>query len=348
MLKFHALDFDRAPWELLDKFEDRNVFQTQQWIAFLADTQKATPVLAELRDGESGLGFFTGLISRKMGIRILGSSFPGWTTPYIGFNLRPGVPRIEALTALEAFAFSELKCLHLEICDRQFALDDGKGLGFVSGSYETYETDLTLTEEQLFSQMDSPCRRCIRKAEKSGVQIEQAQDIDFAAEYFAQLQDVFAKQNLVPTYGIDRVQKLIEHLLPTGHLLLLRARDSEGNCIGTGIYPGFNRVASFWGNASFRASQNLRPNEMLHWSAMRYWKKHGVQIFDWGGGGEYKEKYGVRHVFIPWLRKSRYGFIEPLRRGAKGLFDMKQQVLGKLKRSANKPAKGKVAEVASE
>jgi Acetyltransferase (GNAT) domain len=348
VLKFHLIDYDRAPWQLLDQFEDRNVFQLQQWIAFLADTQNATPVLAELRDGTSSLGFFTGLVFRRMGMRILGSSFPGWTTPYIGFNLCPGVLRIDALRALETFAFGELNCMHLEICDRQFAPEDGKGQGFTCDWYQSYETDLTLSEEQLFNQMDSACRRCIRKAEKSGLQIEQASDMKFADEYFEQLKDVFAKQNLVPTYGLDRVQKLIEHLLPTGQLLLLRARDAQGNCIGTGIYPGFNKVASFWGNASFRSSQNLRPNESLHWYAMRYWKKRGARIFDWGGGGEYKEKYGVRPISIPWFRKSRYGFIETLRQGAKGIFEWKQQVLGKLKRSPKEPSKIKSAEVAGE
>lgn len=348
MLKFYSIDFDHAPWEALDRFEDRNVFQLQQWIRFLADTQRAVPVLAELRDGAGVVGFFTGLIFRRMGIRILGSSFPGWTTPYIGFNLRAGISRSEALPALEQFAFRTLNCMHLEVCDRQFTVDDGKSQGFLCGSYESYETDLTLSEEQLFQQMDSACRRCVRKAEKSGVQIEQADDMQFAAEYFEQLNDVFAKQNLVPTYGLDRVQKLIEHLLPTGHLLLLRARDADGNCIGTGIYPGFHKVASFWGNASFRASQNLRPNEALHWHAMRYWKKRGVQIFDWGGGGEYKEKYGVRPISIPWFRKSRYGFIEPLRQGAKGIFEIKQHVLGKFKGTSNKAPKSKAAESASE
>jgi len=330
VLRFHLIDFDKAPWAMLDKFGDRNVFQTRQWIAFLSDSQRARPVLAELRDGTSTVGFFTGLIFRRMGVRILGSSFPGWTTPYIGFNLHSGVPRIEALRALEAFAFDDLKCIHLEICDREITFEQAKSLGFLCDSYESYETDLTRSEEQLFNQMDSACRRCVRKAEKIGVRIEQANDPEFASEYFEQLKDVFAKQKLVPTYGLDRVMKLIEYLLPTGNLLLLRARDPQGNCIGTGIYPGFNKVAYFWGNASFRSSQHLRPNESLHWSAMRYWKGQGTTVFDWGGGGTYKEKYGVSPISIPWARKSRYRFIEPLRKGAKSAFGIKQGLLGRV------------------
>lgn len=332
MLKLHRIDFYNAPWALLNQFGDRNIFQTREWIAFLSESQRALPVLAELRDGMSPVGFFTGLIFRRMGMRILGSSFPGWTTPYIGFNLNPGVPRIEALRALEAFAFDDLKCIHMEICDREVTFDQAKSLNFICDSYDSYETDLTISEEKLFDQMNGACRRCIRKAEKSGVRIEEANDMEFASEYFEQLKDVFAKQKLVPTYGLERVRRLIKHLLPSGNLLLLRARDSQGNCIGTGIYPGLNKVASFWGNASFRASQNLRPNELLHWSAMRYWKQRGITVFDWGGGGTYKEKYGVKPISIPWARKSRYRIIEPLRRGAKSAFDIKQGLLGRVER----------------
>ena len=58
------------------------------------------------------------------------------------------------------------------------------------------------------------CRRCIRKAEKKGVIIEEAQDLRFSTEYFAQLTDVFAKQNLVPTYGIERVQRSLHMCIP--------------------------------------------------------------------------------------------------------------------------------------
>jgi len=46
--------------------------------------------LAELRDGNEVVGYFTGLTFARFGVRILGSSFPGWTTPYIGFTLLPG------------------------------------------------------------------------------------------------------------------------------------------------------------------------------------------------------------------------------------------------------------------
>ena len=89
-------------------------------------------------------------------------------------------------------------------------------------------------------------QKCETETEKSGVTIEEASDEDFAEEYYDQLKDVFGKQGLVPTYDLARVRQLIKHLRPTGRLLLLRARNAEGRCIATGIYPAMNRLSHFW------------------------------------------------------------------------------------------------------
>jgi hypothetical protein len=326
-MKCHIIELDAVDWSVLDRFADRTVFQTREWIQFIRQAQNATPVIAELREGREVAGYFTGLTFTRLGIKILGSSFPGWTTPYIGFNLWPGASRATALAAVEEMAWSNLKCLHMEVSDPYFAIEDGPP-GFAREFYISYRTDLTKSEGELFEGMDSACRRCIRKAEKSGVTIEEARDLAFADEYYQRLVAVFAKQKLVPTYTVDRVRTLIKHLEPTGRILLLRARDSEGNCIASGIFPGFNKIAEFWGNASFRSSQNLRPNELMQWYAMRYWKRRGIEIYDWGGEGKYKEKYGCVPHRVPWFTKSRFELISKLRDEAKKMFNRKQRFLG--------------------
>lgn len=336
-MKLHQIDFKTADWKLLDSFGDRTVFQTRPWLEFIADSQGATPVLAEVRDGNDVAGYFSGLTFTKFGMKVLGSSFPGWTTPYIGFNMKPGVSRRAALGALEKFAWDELKVLHLEVSDPHFTFEDAEGLGFTAEHYGSYRTDLTRSEDEIFNGMESSCRRCIRKAEKSGVTIDEAHDAAFADEYYAQLKDVFAKQGLVPTYSVDRVRALVKHVEPSGHVLLLRARDPQGNCIASGIFPGFNKIAEFWGNASFRQYQGLRPNEAIHWYAMRYWKRRGVAIYDWGGEGSYKEKYGCVAHRVPWFTKSRYQIVGALRNEAKNMFARKQKFLGWLQREHHQP-----------
>jgi hypothetical protein len=331
------LDPAKTSWSALDEFEDRTVFQTREWVEFVAETQRARPVIAELRDGGEIAGYFTGLTFQRFGIRILGGSFPGWTTPYIGFNLKKGASQGEALEAIERLAFDGLKCLHMEISDRAFTAEDGKALGFEVRYLESYETDLRQSEEEIFRRMTSACRRCIRKAEKSGVTIEETRDPAFADEYYEQLKDVFQKQKLVPTYDLERVRALIRHVAPTGRLLLVRALDPQGRRMGTGIYPGFNKLATFWGNASYRSMQILRPNETLHWYAMRYWKARGMESFDWGGGGTYKEKYGPRPTLTPWFSKSKYKALGSLRNAAKAMVDARQRVLGRLRAAKTSP-----------
>lgn len=314
MLTLHQVAAGPDWWRQVERFPDRLPFQTQQWMEFLADTQDAKPVFAEIRDGSSVVGCFHSMVMQRFGVRILASPFPGWATQYMGFNLQPGVPRWLALQAVENFAFRELNCLYVELSDRLFTPDDGRIAQFEQRTSRTYETDLARSEDAIFAGMATSCRWCIRKARRCGVVIEEAAANDgFAEEYYEQLKEVFRKQGLLPTYSLDRVRKLIHHLHPTAMLLLLRARNPEGKCIATGIYHGIGKFAQLWGNASLRDYLHLRPNQALHWHALRYWRGRGAEYFDWGGGGDYKERYGVRNVAIITFSKSRIPLLSKLR-----------------------------------
>ena len=327
-LTLARMDYDEAPF--LGQFTDHTIFQTIEWLNFVSHTQNAELVVAAVKDGNRHVGRFSGLIIKKCGLRILGSPFPGWTTSYMGFNLEPSVSRVDALRALDDFAFRELKCIHVEIMDRHLTTAHLREAGYLYDGrvFTGFEIDLTKDDETLFAAMAPACRRCIRKAAKLAVKMELAEDLTFADDYYAQLEDVFAKQSLATTYSVERVRSLIEYLLPTGHLLLVRARDSEGTCIATGIFPALNDTMYFWGGASWRPHQSLRPNEAIQWFAMRYWKAKGIQRYDMVGGGEYKRKYGGYEIAVPWGRKSKYSFFEHLRNCGKSLFAAKQRIRG--------------------
>jgi hypothetical protein len=335
MIALERIAWNDVPWSILDRFGDRNIFQTRPWLEFVASTQRAEPVVAAVKQDGAVAGYFTGLCIRKFGITILGSPFRGWTTVRMGFNLPPGFPRREALKALPEFAFKTLRCHHLEISDRHLQLADCAGLRFSVREVHTYEVDLTPSEDAMFMRVSGACRRCLRKAARGGVVIEEATDPGFADEYFTQLNDVFNKQSLVPTYGVERVRELIRCLQPTGNLLLLRARDASGKCMATGIFPAFNDTMYYWGGASLRQYQILRPNEPLMWHAMMYWKARGITRFDMLGAGRerdaYKKRYGALHVPTgTHLMSSRYGWVTHLRNFAQGIFSLRQTITGKL------------------
>jgi hypothetical protein len=304
----HLDDPGDALFHDLDAFSDRVVFQTREWLRFVASTQRATPVICALNSGSTTVGYFTGLTVRRYGVPILGSPMRGWSTWYMGFNLHDGVPRDEAVRALLPFALGALGCWHVELGDRHLDPAAAARLEVGHDLQRRAEIDLRPSEDEILGSMSSACRRAIRKAEKSGVTIEEADDIAFADDYYSHLLDVYAKQSRVPPYSIGHVRALLHHLVPSGHLLLLRARDAQGRCIATGIFPGLNRTAYFWGGASLREHQIVRPNEALMWHALRYWKARGIEACDLGGigGFEYKRKYGPREVEVPLLHASKY------------------------------------------
>lgn len=330
MLTLHRLRAEDADWGRMDSMADRVVFQTREWVDFVAKTQNAESVLAVVRDRGVDVGYFTGLIVKRFGVRILGSPFPGWTTDYLGFNLVAGVSRSDAAEALPRFAFGPLRCLHVELCDRYLTREDLDGTRYETDtSKRTFVVDLAGDESDVFARMTSACRRAVRKSVKVGVRVEVAHGPSFADEYYAQLKEVFARQSLVPTYGVEHVRELIRHLEKTGRLLLLRAVAPDGRRIATGIFLAFNGVAYFWGGASVREQQILRPNEAVFWSAMRWAREMGCSTLDMGGGGEYKTRYGARELRVPRFRCSRLPGLASLRKAAEAVVDARQSIRGR-------------------
>ena len=316
----------------MDAYADRVLFQTRDWLEFLVRTQGGTPVVAAVLQDGRRVGYFTGMVIRRFGVRILGSPFPGWTTESMGFNLDKGVSRSHAAAALVRFAFGPLRCAHVELRDRMLAMEDVEGLGFEAEPALTYEVSLADDEATIFARMSSACRRAVRKAEKLGVTVEQATGTAFADEYYAQLRGVFARQALVPTYGVERVRALIDCLEPAGRLLALRALSPDGRPIATALFPAFNRTAYFWGGASLREDQIHRPNEAIFWHAMRYWRERGMTALDMGGGGAYKLRYGPEEVWLPHCRCSRVPALGSLRALARAAVERRQRWSGRLER----------------
>jgi hypothetical protein len=308
MISFERVDINDMPWDRISEFSRASLFHILPWINFLVDVKGAEPVIATVQSDGQVQGYFTGLITKKYGLRILGSPFRGWGTYFMGFNLKPDVSYHEVLQAFPKFAFDELKCHYLEITDSNLKRNEWKGLPYRVEQLQWFILDLTKSEETLFANMkDKSCRRSIRRAEKKGVVIEETIDPGFANEYYAQFQEVMAKRSLVPTYSLDFVRQMIAHILPTGNMLLLRARNPEGVCIATKILLVYNKVAVGWGGASWRQYQNLNPNELISWYSMKKLKSMGVEVLHLGEGAEqFKRKLGSCETQIFRLMKPKY------------------------------------------
>lgn len=317
MIHLERVAAPAVPWSELDAAPDRTVAQTRAWLDFLVETQDAEPVVARVLDGPDQVGWFTGAVVRRLGLRILGAPLRGWTTAAMGFNLAGEVDRPAAVEALARFAFGPLGCIHLEVADRHLTASDRMPAGFHVGHLPGWELDLDRDDDTLLAAMKPNGRRDVRRALRNGITVEQVDPVDpggFVAEYYAQVSTAFAKRGRTPTYPAERVAALLRHLGPTGHLVVLRARTPDGQPAATGIFPGLpGGTAEFWMGASDRTHQHLLPNEALMWTALRTWRDLGARRFNFGGGGTYKAKYGGEPHVLPQLRRSRPAALEHAR-----------------------------------
>ena len=123
------------------------------------------------------------------------------------------------------FAFRSLGCVHVELKDRRLQGRRSRRAGVRQrASPGPSRWICPATRRRSSGGCRAPAgARCARR-EKVGVTVEQAAGGRFAEEYYGQLVDVFARQSLVPTYGVERVRALIECLRADRTAAAARAR----------------------------------------------------------------------------------------------------------------------------
>lgn len=335
MYTFQKIDFNHLNRDEFDNMPNKSVLTTYDWISFIQEDSKANPYIIRISEESRLVGYFSGLITRKFGINILGSPFPGWSTPYMGLDLVNTAEKINVLSELLPFLKENSGCVYIQIIDRDFDYDElikiAPLLNFAVEFSETLELLIDENNELQYKRMKTDCRNFIKQFERRGASIEEAVPNDeFAEEYYNQLIDVFAKQNLVPTYTVDKVKCLLRHLSKSNSVCCLRVRDPEGKSIATSIFPGFNKKMFFWGGASLRAYQHYRPNEYMIYRAMSYWRARGCTQFDMVGNRAYKKKFGSWEVHYPMIIYAKYSWLIPLKNLAAKLYYLSGNLLWKL------------------
>lgn len=332
--------FKKIPFETLDKeefnsFPDKTVLTTPSWIRFIEEDSKAQPYILRITEDGKLVGYFTALRRKQFKLPIIASPFPGWSTQYMGFDLLDSSLKCKILPELVDYVFKNEKCWFFQVNDRGFDHDEILALAkknkYTVHFAESLELGIDGDDAFLYKNMKTDCRNFIKQFERRGATIEQAEPNDeFAEEYYEQLLDVFAKQNLVPTYTVDKVKCLLKHLSASDSVLCLRVKDPEGKSIATSIFPGFNKRMFFWGGASLRPYQQYRPNEYMIYAAMKYWRDRGCTEFDMVGNRPYKKKFGSWETTFPCVEVAKYPIIITMKNIAAKLYYFSGKVLWKL------------------
>lgn len=91
------------------------------------------------KDGEF-IGFFSALVVRKFGLKIVGSPFAGWSTPYMGLDVVDSSKKTKILQELIPFVMKETSCIYLQICDRDFDKEELELIKNINASIRMVET----------------------------------------------------------------------------------------------------------------------------------------------------------------------------------------------------------------
>lgn len=223
-------------WDkLIAHFDSKVVFHQSGWLNFLKETQRGKIVRFKILDNGKIEGYFAGLIIKKGPIKILGSPLRGWITDYMGPIVNEGFDCEKFLNALDDIC-RQKGIHHIELCNPFLDRDIMYKRGFSITKKITYIVPLSSDENQMWKKLHrTSCRKAINKAIRNGLIVEEKYDSDFINEFYRELQEVFAKQGLVPTYNIERVKALFKNLKPESLFALQVKYDDK--IIATGIFP---------------------------------------------------------------------------------------------------------------
>jgi lipid II:glycine glycyltransferase (peptidoglycan interpeptide bridge formation enzyme) len=184
--------------------------------------------------------------------------------------------------------FTEFRNVH-DITELLPALNQ---TGYVFEDHLNYLIDLTRTSEELWKNIRSNAQRNIRKAQKSGVTIEEAQTPADVNAAYAILQDVYHRIR-VPLPDRSLFLESFNLLHPKNMMRILFA-SRNGVRIGVLTLLIYKGSMLYWYTGPLREYAEYRPGDLMVWSALELGRNMGAHTFDFGGGGKPGEEYGVR------------------------------------------------------
>ena len=184
-----------------------------------------------------------------------------------------------------------------------------------SDFYFTHEVDLTQTEKELFSDLRDSTRRNIKKASREGVLVEISHSRD-SIQSFYRLNCMTRKRHGLPPQPFSFFTKIFEHIISKGQGTVVSALHS-GKRIASAVFFNFGKKVICKYGASDQGYQHLRPNNLILWEAVRYYREQGFETLNFGrtepenkGLLQFKRGWGAEKRLLEYhrydLKKNRF------------------------------------------
>jgi hypothetical protein len=174
-------------------------------------------------------------------------------------------------------------------------------------AYYVHDIDLAKTESRLFADLSDSNRRNIKKAIREGVTIKVDQSFD-AIESFYRLNCLTRKRHGLPPQPFSFFKNVFEHIISTGYGTVVSAFHKE-KVIAASVFFHFGTRALFKYGASEMEHQNLRPNNLIMWEALKWYNNNGFKTMNLGrtepknkGLLQYKRTWGAKESLLKYYR----------------------------------------------
>jgi hypothetical protein len=135
------------------------------------------------------------------------------------------------------------------------------------------------TYEEIWVGFPSAIRRNVRKAERHGLIVEEAQGIAAVEEFYPLYLEAMRRNYTVPKYGRAFITAVYQHLIVPGTGALFLAR-LAGQAIAGILVVDSPHMSHYVMGGSFTATLPSRPNDLLFHTAIKRTVEKGFAAFD--------------------------------------------------------------------
>jgi len=173
--------------------------------------------------------------------------------------------------------------------------------------YYAHDLDLVKTEQELLSSLRDSNRRNIKKAIREGVVTKISQSLDSVRSFY-RLNCLTRKRHGLPPQPFAFFKNIFDYIISQDFGIVVSALHS-GEVIAASVFFHFGTSAIYKYGASDITRQNLRPNNLVMWEAIKWYRNKGFKMMSLGrtdpedqGLLQYKRMWGATESPVNYYR----------------------------------------------
>ncbi|HEX9933780.1 MAG TPA: GNAT family N-acetyltransferase [bacterium] len=171
--------------------------------------------------------------------------------------------------------------------------------GYRCRAYLNYIIDLTLGPDRMAETFSSSCRRNIRKAQASGLEVLEASTIDDLSVFYGLIRKTYARVKVAHA-KFSLFEQAFGRLQSQNQVRFFLAYLGD-RAVACRVAFFYKDCVTDWYAGADPEFLKACPNEYLVWHILQLASRMGYRTFDFGGAGYPDEPYGVRDF------KARFG-----------------------------------------